>query len=229
MKALVIEDDMSIVESIIFTFEAGWPEMQILTARHGEEGLEIIEKDNPKLVILDIGLPDINGFEVLKRARLFSNVPIIILTVRGDEESIVKGLQMGADEYIVKPFKPLELIVRIKKVLKHSPFSESNAELCLNYGQTIIYIYDQKVIINGKTIRLTNTESVILSYLINNAGIVVPNQSIAEQIWGSTYPGYKKAIRVYIRHLRKKLKLDEYNLCLLLTHPKTGYSWVKPH
>ena len=94
MKILIIEDDAKIIESIRFVFQVGWPEAKVISSKHGEEGLEMIEKESPQLVILDLGLPDIEGFEVLKQIRLFSNIPVVILTVSGEEENIIKGLEL---------------------------------------------------------------------------------------------------------------------------------------
>jgi DNA-binding response OmpR family regulator len=228
MKILIIEDDSKIIESIRFVFQVGWPEVKIISTRHGEEGLEMVENESPQLVILDLGLPDIEGFEVLRQIRLFSNIPVVILTVSGEEENIIKGLELGADEYITKPFKPLELIARVKKALKSHLVTKSGAEISLDYGNLRIFVSEQKVQIDNKTIKLTSTESLILKYLASNAGMAVPNEALAEHIWGNTYPDCNKAIRVYIRQLRKKLEKDADNPQLIITRPGIGYMLIKP-
>jgi len=228
MKILIIEDDAKIIESIRFVFQVGWPEAKVISSKHGEEGLEMIEKESPQLVILDLGLPDIEGFEVLKQIRLFSNIPVVILTVSGEEENIIKGLELGADEYITKPFKPLELIARVKKALKNHLVSQSGTEVSLDYGNLRIFLAAQKVQIDNQTIKLTSTESLILKYLASNAGMAVPNDALAEHIWGNIYPDCNKAIRVYIRQLRKKLEKDASNPQLIITRPGIGYMLVKP-
>ena len=228
MKILIIEDDAKIIESIRFVFQVGWPEANVISSKHGEEGLEMIEKESPQLVILDLGLPDIEGFEVLKQIRLFSNIPVVILTVSGEEENIIKGLELGADEYITKPFKPLELIARVKKALKNHLVSQSGTEVSLDYGNLRIFLAAQKVQIDNQTIKLTSTESLILKYLASNAGMAVPNDALAEHIWGNIYPDCNKAIRVYIRKLRKKLEKDASNPQLIITRPGIGYMLVKP-
>ncbi len=228
MKILIIEDDSKIIESIRFVFQVGWPEAKVISTKRGEEGLEMIEKESPQLVILDLGLPDIEGFEVLRQIRLFSNIPVVILTVSGEEENIIKGLELGADEYITKPFKPLELIARVKKALKSHLVSQSGAEVSLDYGNLRIFISEQKVQIDNRTIKLTSTESLILKYLASNAGMAVPNDALAEHIWGNTYPDCSKAIRVYIRQLRKKLEKDADNPQLIITRPGIGYMLIKP-
>jgi DNA-binding response OmpR family regulator len=228
MKILIIEDDSKIIESIRFVFQVGWPEVKIISTRRGEEGLEMVENESPQLVILDLGLPDIEGFEVLRQIRLFSNIPVVILTVSGEEENIIKGLELGADEYITKPFKPLELIARVKKALKSHLVTKSGAEISLDYGNLRIFVSEQKVQLDNKTIKLTSTESLILKYLASNAGMAVPNEALAEHIWGNTYPDCNKAIRVYIRQLRKKLEKDADNPQLIITRPGIGYMLIKP-
>jgi two-component system KDP operon response regulator KdpE len=122
MKFLIIEDDPEIVEYVSIAFQVGWPGIELISCHLGNKGLELVARGCPDLVLLDLGLPDVDGYEVLKQIRLFSSVPIIIITVRGSESDIVKGLERGADEYLVKPFGQLELIARIKTILRlHHP------------------------------------------------------------------------------------------------------------
>ncbi|MFQ5759188.1 MAG: response regulator transcription factor, partial [Candidatus Bathyarchaeia archaeon] len=118
MKVLIIEDDQAIVEAITLALQLSWPESKLVSTNLGQRGTELVESENPDVVILDLGLPDTSGFEVLKQIRLFSSVPILILTVRSDEADIVKGLEWGADDYVVKPFRQLELLSRIKLVTR---------------------------------------------------------------------------------------------------------------
>jgi len=114
MKLLVVEDDEELIEAISLAFQIRWPEAQIISTRSGKKGVEQVESESPDIVILDLGLPDINGFDVLRKIRLFSQVPIIIVSVRAEEADIIKGLEWGADDYIIKPFRQLELLARIK-------------------------------------------------------------------------------------------------------------------
>ena len=118
MRILIIEDDQSIVEAISLALQIIWPDAKLLSTHLGEKGIELLQSENPDVIILDLGLPDISGFEVLKRVRLFSEVPILILTVRSDEADIVKGLEWGADDYVIKPFRQMELLSRIKLVTR---------------------------------------------------------------------------------------------------------------
>ena len=122
MKVLVIEDDKEIVDAISLAFQIRWPEAKVISTRLGQKGVELVESESPDIVILDLGLPDIAGFEVLRQIRLFSAVPTIILTVRAEEADVVKGLEWGADDYITKPFRQLELLARVKSMIRrHTP------------------------------------------------------------------------------------------------------------
>jgi DNA-binding response OmpR family regulator len=118
MKILIIEDDRAIVELISLSFQVGWPEAELISSHLGKEGIELVESRCPDIVILDLGLPDISGFEVLRGLRRFTAVPIVILTVRSEEADVVKALEWGADEYIIKPFRQLELLARIKSLMR---------------------------------------------------------------------------------------------------------------
>jgi DNA-binding response OmpR family regulator len=118
MKILVIEDDQQIVEAITLAFQIRWPEAKLVSTQQGEKGIELVESEKPDIVILDLGLPDINGYDVLKQIRMFSDIPILILTARTEESDIVKGLEWGADDYMIKPFHQLELLSRIKALTR---------------------------------------------------------------------------------------------------------------
>lgn len=120
MKVLVVEDSPDIVDMISLCFELRWPEAKVVSTAEGNKGINMVRTENPDLVILDLGLPDIDGFEVLKNVRTFSNVPVIIVTVRGDEVDKVRGLELGADDYITKPFSHIELLARIQAVLRRT-------------------------------------------------------------------------------------------------------------
>lgn len=226
MKVLVIEDDPKIVETLSFAFNVGWPEVKIITTRHGEEGIRMVETESPTIIILDLGLPDMDGFTVLEQIRLFSHTPVVILSVSGEEDSVIKGLELGADEYIVKPFRPLELMARIKKILKMRNLSY--AEPSLNYGWISLDIPKREVRLNGKIIRLTNTEMILLHHLALNRGVIINKRMLAERVWGDNYPSSNEGVRVYIQRLRQKLEKDAKHPQLILTFPGEGYMLEKP-
>ncbi len=133
MKILIIEDDQQIVEAIILAFQIRWPEAEVISTQLGEKGVDLVETEKPNVVILDLGLPDISGFDVLKQIRLFSDIPVIILTARSEETDIVKGLEWGADDYIAKPFRQLELLSRVKALIRRKSRTVNESEI-INLG-----------------------------------------------------------------------------------------------
>ena len=227
MKVLVIEDDKETVEIISLAFQIRWPEAKLISTGLGEEGPELVEKESPDVVILDLGLPDISGFEVLRQIRLFSTVPIIILTVREDEAYVVKGLEWGADEYVIKPFRQLELLSRVKAVIRSR--HPKQLDLPVELGDLHLDPSVRRIYHSGREIALTRTECLILQQMMRNAGHVLTHSSLAETVWGDDYPGADQALRVYVRRLREKLEADPYNPELILTKVGVGYSMAKPN
>ena len=225
MKVLLIEDDREIVDAISLAFQIRWPEAQMVSTRLGEKGVELAESEAPDIVVLDLGLPDISGFEVLRQIRLFSNVPTIILTVRAEEADVVKGLEWGADDYIVKPFRQLELLARVKALIRRQGPSEEEP---LDYGSLRLDVTSGTLNYGGKEINLTVTESHILSHLMKNAGRAVTHSSLAEAVWGDDYPGATDSLKVHIRRLREKIEADPSHPQLILTRTGVGYLLVKP-
>ncbi len=226
MKVLVIEDDQEIVEAISLAFQIRWPEAKLVSTQFGEKGVELIESENPDVVILDLGLADISGFEVLKQLRLFSAVPIIILTVRSDEADIVKGLEWGADDYMVKPFRQMELLARIKALTRRpSRFVEETPLVC---GQLHFDPATRQLFYGEKEISLTANEGHILRALIENAGRPVTHSELAEAVWDADYPDAAANLKVHIRRLREKLEADPSHPQLILTKAGIGYILAKP-
>jgi two-component system KDP operon response regulator KdpE len=225
MKVLIIEDDKEIVDAISLAFQIRWPEVKVASTRLGKRGVELVESEAPDIVILDLGLPDINGFEVLRQIRLFSSVPIIILTVRAEEADIVKGLEWGADDYIVKPFRQLELLARVRALIRRRTPAE---EETLAVGPLHLEATTGQLLYNSKEIALTITESRLLSHLMRNAGHVVTHSSLAEAVWGNDYPGATDSLKVHIRRLREKIEADPSHPQLILTKSGVGYFLVRP-
>jgi DNA-binding response OmpR family regulator len=203
VKIVVIEDEPEIIEFISIAFDIGWPTIELFSTHHGAAGLELVEKKSPNLVVLDLGLPDIDGLDVLKRIRTFSTVPVIIISVRGEESTIVKGLDWGADEYIVKPFGQLELLAKVKALLRRATLKDFSD--CINIGAVCLNPLSCQVSCKKRTARLTRTESLILHELMSNPGRVVTYPQLAEAVWGEDCPDGLDAIRVYIRRIRSKL------------------------
>jgi two-component system, OmpR family, response regulator VicR len=226
-KVLIIEDDEAIVNFVRLAFKMRWHEADLISARLGEEGLDLVESEKPDLVILDLGLPDIDGFEVLKQIRLFSSVPIVILTVSSDEADMVRGLEWGADDYIVKPFRQLELLARLKAQLRRQVSPDEEAPIIC--GPLRLDPSTFELTYRGKQISLTLIEGRIMRYLMQNVGRVITHSRLGEVIWGEDYPGAIDSLRVYIRHLREKLETDPSDPKLILTKVGIGYLLAKPN
>jgi len=226
VKVLIIENDHGIIEAIELTFQIRWPEVKLISTNLGEKGVELVERERPDVVILDLGLDDISGFEVLKQIRLFSAVPVLILTVKTDESDIIRGLEWGADDYVVKPFRQMELLSRIKALtrrrgafLTETPLTCGHLQLDPSTGQLF---YDEK------EINLTPTERAILTYLMKNSGQVVTHHNLAESVWGDDYPDAANSLKVYIRRLREKIEADPGHPEIILTKTGVGYMLARP-
>lgn len=218
MKILIIEDDIQTIEIVRLAFKLGWPDLLLIEADSGESGLEMAEIEKPDVIILDIGLPDINGYEVLRQIRLFSEVPVIVLTVRSEEVDIVKALSLGADDYLVKPFRQMELLARIKAISRRLHTPEINLEIkCgpFRFGNAITQLSKRE-----EAIKLTNIEGQILYHLMRSNGRCVSNEILAQKVWGEN--AYER-IRVNIRHLREKIEDDPANPKYLLNIAGKGY------
>lgn len=227
MKILIIEDDLQIVEAITLAFQIRWPEAKLISTQQGEKGIDLVESEKPDIVILDLGLPDINGYDVLKQIRLFSDLPILILTARTEESDIVKGLEWGADDYMIKPFRQLELLSRIKALTRRRSSIGSEAPVtigCLSFNPSTGQLNH-----NDKEINLTPTEGRILHHLMRNAGQVVTHSSLADAVWGEDYPGAVDSLKVYIRRLREKLEAEPQQPQLILTKAGVGYLMTRPN
>ncbi len=224
-KVIIIEDNQEVVEAVSLALQIRWPRAVVMSTDSGEKGIELVEKERPDIVILDLGLPDVSGFDVLKCIRNFSAVPIVILTVRGEEADIVKGLEFGADEYIVKPFRQLELLSRIKALTRRKCTIEVKSPIVS--GLICLYPSEHVVKYKGREINLTHSESIILQQLMERAGSVVSHAIIAQELWGNDYPDALSGIKVYIRRLRQKIEHNPNHPKLILTKHGLGYLFAK--
>jgi two-component system KDP operon response regulator KdpE len=225
MKVLIIEDDQKIVEIIQLVFQIGWPEVKLISTALGEKGVEMVETETPNIVILDLGLPDISGFDVLKLIRQFSSVPVLILTALGEEDDVVKGLAWGADDYVVKPFRHFELLARVKTLTRRQKLHEVDVSISygpLHFGDSLHEFY-----YGDKLINLTTTEGRVLYNLMKNPAIVVTYSSLAEAVWGEDYPTISGRLKVIISRLRAKLEKDPTRPQLILNRVGVGYLLAK--
>ncbi len=229
MKILVIDDDPEVIEIVSLAFEMRWPEAVIASASDGETGLQMVETEGPDVVILDIGLPDTDGFKVCQEIRRFSDVPVIMLTVRDREADIVKGLQIGADDYITKPFRAIEFVARVQSVLRRTHLvPTSGEEKPFHCGVLVVDFARREVSLDGQPVKLTPTEYLLLYQLTKNAGQVLSHQVLLGRVWGREYLDETQYLKVYVQHLRQKLQDDPTNPRYIFSERSIGYKFASP-
>ncbi|MFC2022190.1 response regulator [Chloroflexota bacterium] len=231
MKVLLIEDSTEIIDIVAVTLKLRWPEVTLVSISLGKEGVGLVKKELPDIVALDLGLPDIDGFQVLRSIREFSDVPVVILTVRGDETDKIRGLELGADDYIVKPFSPGELLARLRALLRRSQMPKTSAgvddklpTLSIK-GKLRIDFTSQEVSVGDKLVKLGPREYDLLYLLVTNEGKVVSNQTLLERV----FPENKDDVRfleVYMKKLREKLEVNPDNPEIILNEGGMGYKFV---
>lgn len=215
------------MQAISTCLQLRWPDSNVLSVGEGKKGIELVETESPDVVLLDIGLPDIDGFEVLRQIRFFSDVPILIETVEDQESQRVRGLELGADDYIVKPFSYMELLARVKAVLRRSQMLEfKGGEDKFASGNLTIDFATREVRLRGEVVKLTPTEYNLLYALVRSRGQVVTQRKLMQQVWGKDYIEDTDYLRAYIRRLRDKLQDDPPRM--ILTKHGLGYRFVSP-
>ena len=229
MKVLVIEDDPGIIEVVSLCFQLRWSGTTVVSAPNGRKGIELVESESPEVVILDIGLPDIDGYQVLREIRRFSDVPVIMLTVRGEDTDVAKGLELGADDYITKPFSHIELIARVQAVLRRAQgIAVTDDERPFSGGKLSVDFARNEVLINGESVKLTSTERKLLYYLIRNEGRILSHESLLTKVWGDSYVDARDLLRVHIQHLRQKLEDNAESPSIIVTEHGIGYKFIRP-
>ncbi len=226
IQILVVDDEPRYLKLVRYNLEvAGY---EVLTVASGEEALSTVAGTNPDLIILDIRLPGINGYEICTRIREFSSTPIITLTAKGEEAEKVQGLRLGADDYITKPFGTEELVARVESVLRRSRILEVETPPTLSIGELSIDFVQRKVTTRGQEVRLSPTEYRLLQNLAVNAGRVIVREELQEKVWGPEYREHYEGLRVYIRRLRQKIEEDPGNPTYVITKPGVGYMLAYP-
>jgi len=229
MKVVVIDDSPEIIEVVSLCFQLRWSGTTLVSASEGTKGLELIEAENPDVVILDIGLPDMDGFQVLREIRLFSQVPVIMLTVRGKDTDVARCLELGADDYIVKPFSHIELVARVQAVLRRAQgLSVTTEELPFVSGNLSVDFISNEVMVNGNSVKLSATESKLLHHLIRNEGRLLSHENLLTKVWGETYRDARDLLRVHIQHLRQKLGDSAESPSIIVTEHGMGYKFATP-
>ncbi len=223
---LVVDDDVRILRMMKRMLEL--ESFQVLVANSGEVSLRVFEKETPDLVLLDIMMPDMDGYTVCQRIREFSQVPIIMVTAKGDDREKVEGLDIGADDYVTKPFSASELAARVRAVLRRIGTQDKPAGAIFHYKDLVIDFTSHRVMVNSQELNLTSTEYKLLSYISRNAGRIVTPDQLLDKVWGEEYIGAPHLLQVNIARLRKKLGDDAKNPTYILTRPGIGYIMSKP-
>lgn len=207
MKFLIIDDSPEIVDAVTLCLSMRWPEAQVLSAGEGKRGLELAEKHGPDMVILDIGLPDMNGLEVLRTLRSVSDVPVVMLTIHSQDVEIARFLEAGADEYVVKPFSHVELLGRLQAIFRRAHGRMRSASKPLRAGELLMDFGGAEVYRGGVPISLTRTELALLERLVQNATRVLTYEALASSLMqgGEPTAADSRLIKVHIQHLRAKL------------------------
>ncbi len=228
MKILVIDDDKNIQEAILIGFQLQWQEVEVIAALNGEEGLDRFYEQNPDLILLDVMMPLRDGFSVLKEIRQTNDVPVILLTARSEELDKVKGLELGADDYITKPFSHMELFARIKAVLRRVQMpTPANSMPSFITGSIAINFDKREVLRDGQPVKLTPTEYSLLFLLARNAGRVLPFENMLDKVWGPEYRDQLDYLKTYMSRLRKKLEDHPDKPQYFQTERGLGYRMVK--
>lgn len=223
-KILVIDDEEPTAQLIELLLKRR--EFEVIKAYRAEEGLRQAYRHQPDLVLLDIMMPDMDGWEVCKRLREMSDVPIIFLTARGETRDVVKGLEMGADDYVVKPYDNDELVARVRAHLRRSPRPSMSDELVFDGGDFRINFMNREVYVRNEIKHLTPKEFNLLGVLVRNAGRVVTRTELVTQAWGEEYGDAIDSLKLYIHYLRQKLEKTPTQPDYILTSRGVGYRFV---
>lgn len=221
---LVVDDEPRMVQFVRMNLEAEGARVD--QAQDGMEALDKIRANLPDAVVLDVMMPRLDGFETLKLIRDSFDVPVIMLTVRADEDERVRGLELGADDYMGKPFSPRELVSRLKAVLRRTAPESSQGDVITIDQDLSIDLRNRQAIVRGSPVKLRPTEWRLLYHLVQNAGWVLTHDMILSKVWGPEYAGSDEYVRLYITYLRQKIEPDPAKPRYILTERGTGYRFV---
>jgi two-component system KDP operon response regulator KdpE len=220
-RILVVDDEIEIMRALQRSLTAHG--FEVFTAASGEEALEAIARHRPDLMILDLGLPGMSGLEVCRRVRAQSNLPIIVLSVKDAERDKVTALDLGADDYVSKPFGMDEVLARVRVALRHAAQVEAGTEPIFSAGPLRVDFGQRQVQVDGREVRLTPTEYDLLKALIKNRGKIMTRQMLLTQIWGASYGAESHYLHVYVGQLRRKIEPDPTHPRFILTISGVGY------
>jgi len=224
-SVLVVDDDVRILRMVrrILDLEG----YRVLTVNNGKAALDVFDEETPDLVLLDIIMPGIDGYTTCQDIREFSQIPIIMVTVKGKDEDKIQGLDAGADDYVIKPFSAKELVARVRAALRRTKLQDGHPEPSFCSEDLVVDFARYRVSVEGREVNLTVTEYRVLSYLAHNAGRVVTPDQILQKVWGENYIGETHLLQVSMARLRKKLGDDARNPRYVLTRPGIGYMMVR--
>jgi len=228
LRLLIADDSPDIAEVVTFGARMAWPDCGVGVATTGEEALELFAADPPDLVILDVAMPPPDGFAVCRRIRQTSKVPILMLTVRDATIDKIRALDMGADDYLTKPFDHLELMARLRSLIRRSHLTQMSLSADIVAGDLAINFANRSIWLAGAEVRLTATEYRLLEELVRHAGGVLSPQVLLERVWGEDWIGDPDYVKVFIRRLRQKLGDDAEHPMYIQTERGSGYRFIAP-
>ncbi|HOE34786.1 MAG: response regulator transcription factor [Chloroflexi bacterium] len=224
-RILVVDDEKGLVKLIRLNLEHDG--FEVFEANNGAQAMDRLRAVLPDLVLLDVMMPDLDGFQVLRMIREVGNTPVIMLTAKGEENDKVRGLELGADDYVTKPFSPRELTSRIRAVLRRGSFSDQTDTGKIDVDGRLQIDFDRhEVWVDGELVQLRPTEYRLLYHLVKNAGWVLTHDQILSKVWGYEYEDEPHYVRLYINYLRKKIEKDPANPRYILTERGVGYRFV---
>ena len=224
-KVLVVDDEPRMIRFIRLNLEHDG--FEVYEASSGTEALNKIRDRLPDLILLDVMMPDLDGFETLRLIREISTVPVIMLTAKGEEDDRVRGLELGADDYVTKPFSPRELVSRVRAVLRRTEMPTQPVHDAIEVDDRLKIDFDRREVwVDGKLIKLRPTEYKLLYHLVQNAGWVMPHEQLLAKVWGYEYRDETHYLRLYINYLRQKLERDPSHPEYILTERGVGYRFV---
>ncbi len=224
-RVLIVEDEKRMARFIRLNLEHDG--FQVVEVNRGQPVLEELRQSLPDLILLDVMLPDLDGFEILKMIREVSDVPVIMLTAKGEEDDRVRGLELGADDYVTKPFSPRELVSRVRAVLRRSDSMRGGTHGLVEIDPDLKIDFDRRQVwLKGELVKLRPTEYRMLYHLVQNAGWVLTHDQILVKVWGYEYRDEPHYVRLYVNYLRQKLEEDPANPKYILTERGIGYRFL---
>ena len=224
-RVLVVDDEPRMIRFIRMNLELEG--LEVVEATDGQIALEKVRDTLPDVVVLDVMMPELDGFETLRLLREISSIPVIMLTAKGEEDDRVRGLELGADDYVTKPFSPRELVSRIKAVLRRAEMPPTVERAPIRVDDRLQIDFGRReVLVEGKPVQLRPTEYRLLYHLVSNAGWVVPHEQLLAKVWGYEYRDETHYLRLYINYLRQKLEKDPSDPQYILTERGVGYRFV---